>query len=107
MENNLNEEINAQNAHDYEAAYALQKEKEGFKRDMGWFGKYCFPKALAKDTPDFHRDIYKELKNDNTKRNIPVAVILIRSSIKNNFIVRRNPQVQLRALSHFARSPYQ
>ena len=73
MEHKLNEKINAQKAHDYETAYALQKEKEGFKRDMGWFGKYCFPKALAKDTPDFHRDIYKELKNDNTKRTLIAA----------------------------------
>ena len=53
---------------DYEATYALEQEKIGFKRDMGWFGKYCFPKALAKDTPSFHRDIYKQLKNDDTRR---------------------------------------
>ena len=53
---------------DYEAAYALDKEKREFERDMGWFGKYCFPKALAKETPPFHRDIYKQLKNDDTKR---------------------------------------
>ena len=42
---------------DYEAVYALDKEKREFERDMGWFGKYCFPKALAKETPPFHRDI--------------------------------------------------
>ena len=53
---------------DYEAAYALDKEKREFERDMCWFGKYCFPKALAKETPPFHRDIYKQLKNDDTKR---------------------------------------
>ena len=46
---------------DYESVYALDKEKREFERDMGWFGKYCFPKALAKDTPPFHRDIYKHL----------------------------------------------
>ena len=57
-----------QNTNDYEIGYALEKEKAGFKRDMGWFGKYCFPKALAKDTPSFHRDIYKSLKDDETKR---------------------------------------
>jgi predicted phage terminase large subunit-like protein len=53
---------------DYEASYTLDKEKKEFQRDMGWFGKYCFPTALAKDTPSFHRDIYKNLKNDETKR---------------------------------------
>ena len=53
---------------DYEVAYALDKEKREFERDMGWFGKYCFPKALAKDTPPFHRDIYKQLKSEETKR---------------------------------------
>ena len=47
---------------DYEASYTLDKEKKEFQRDMGWFGKYCFPTALAKDTPSFHRDIYKNLK---------------------------------------------
>ena len=25
---------------DYESTYALEKEKAGFKKDMGWFGKY-------------------------------------------------------------------
>ena len=49
---------------DYEVAYTLDKEKKEFQRDIGWFGKYCFPKALAKDTPPFHRDIYKNLKNE-------------------------------------------
>ena len=53
---------------DYETTYALEQEKAGFKRDMGWFGKYCFPKALAKDTPSFHRDIYKYLKDDEARR---------------------------------------
>ena len=53
---------------DYEVAYTLDKEKREFERDIGWFGKYCFPTALAKDTPSFHRDIYKNLKNDETKR---------------------------------------
>ena len=53
---------------DYESVYALDKEKREFERDIGWFGKYCFPTALAKDTPSFHRDIYKNLKDDETKR---------------------------------------
>ena len=45
---------------DYESNYALDNEKKEFERDMGWFGKYCFPKALAMDTPPFHRDKYKQ-----------------------------------------------
>jgi|TARA_R110001583_G_scaffold11382_2_gene51572 predicted phage terminase large subunit-like protein len=53
---------------DYESTYALENERKEFKKDMGWFGKYCFPTALAKDTPEFHRDIYKELKDEETKR---------------------------------------
>ena len=61
-------EKNIEKNNDYETAYALDKEKREFERDMGWFGKYCFPKALAKETPPFHRDIYKQLKNDDTKR---------------------------------------
>ena len=53
---------------DYEAVYALAKEKKEFQRDIGWFGKYCFPKALAKDTPPFHRNIYKYLKDYDMAR---------------------------------------
>ena len=41
------EQKSIQSKNDYETAYALQQEKAGFERDMGWFGKYCFPKALS------------------------------------------------------------
>ena len=70
MENLLAKEQlqSIQKENDYEATYALEKEKSGFRKDMGWFGKYCFPTALAKETPPFHRDIYKSLKDDDIKR---------------------------------------
>lgn len=62
------EQLKNPKSSDYESAYALEREKAEFAKDMGWFGKYCFPKALAKDTPPFHRDIYKQLKSDETRR---------------------------------------
>ena len=62
------ERIKNLKSNDYETTYALEKEKAEFSKDMGWFGKYCFPKALAKDTPPFHRDIYKKLRSDKTRR---------------------------------------
>jgi hypothetical protein len=62
------EQLKSPKSSDYESAYALEREKAEFAKDMGWFGKYCFPKALAKDTPPFHRDIYKQLKSDETRR---------------------------------------
>ncbi len=39
---------------------------------MALFGRHCFPTALRKTTPPFHRDIYHSL-NDNSKRRVLIA----------------------------------
>ncbi len=38
------------------------------RNNMALFGRHCFPTALRKSTPPFHRDVYSALANDNKRR---------------------------------------
>ena len=53
---------------DYEEQYAQKQALKKLYNNMGLFGKHCFPTALAKDTPSFHNEIYKVLRDDKAKR---------------------------------------
>ena len=38
------------------------------KDDISLFGRVCFPTALNKATPPFHKDIYKAIKDEKNGR---------------------------------------
>ena len=49
---------------DGEEKYKLIQQGLELARNMGKFGKVCFPKALTRAVPDFHQEIYKTLLNE-------------------------------------------
>ena len=53
---------------DGESKYKLIQQGLELARNMGKFGKICFPKALTRAVPDFHQEIYKTLLNEEYKR---------------------------------------
>ena len=53
---------------DFEEKYAEKQALKKLYSNIGLFGKYCFPTALFKDTPEFHNEIYRDLKDPNVKR---------------------------------------
>lgn len=57
--------------------------RQRLKNDMGLFGRTCFPTAYKKDTPPFHGDIYKSIKDRNEKR---VLIAAPRGTAKSTII---------------------
>ncbi|OUU66922.1 MAG: hypothetical protein CBC24_02425, partial [Candidatus Pelagibacter sp. TMED64] len=53
---------------DGEEKYKLIQQGLELARNMGKFGKVCFPKALTRAVPDFHQEIYKTLLNEEYRR---------------------------------------
>ena len=53
---------------DFEEKYAEKQALKKLYSNIGRFGKYCFPTALFKDTPEFHNEIYRDLKDPSVKR---------------------------------------
>ena len=53
---------------DGEQKYNLIQQGLELARNMGKFGKVCFPKALTRAVPDFHQEIYKTLLNEEYRR---------------------------------------
>lgn len=51
-----------------EEAYELLALYTRLRRDMGYFGRFCFPSAIKKETPLFHHDVYKALVNRDLRR---------------------------------------
>ena len=49
---------------EYEKTQALKK----LKNNLGLFGRYCFPTALKRTTPPFHKDIYRYISDPDKKR---------------------------------------
>lgn len=48
---------------DYEEKYERLQVLKKFRENIGLFGKLCFSSALKKQTPDFHHEIYRNLRN--------------------------------------------
>tara|TARA_Y100000593_G_scaffold43815_1_gene83669 strand:+ start:807 stop:2300 length:1494 start_codon:yes stop_codon:yes gene_type:complete len=65
---------------DYEESYAQKQALKKLYVNMGLFGKYCFPTALNKDTPEFHNEIYRALMNPEVNR---VAIAAPRGTAKS------------------------
>ena len=55
-------------AKDYEERYAQLAALKKLRNNMALFGKHCFPTALRKSTPPFHREVYSYLSDDEKKR---------------------------------------
>lgn len=53
---------------DYEDLYAKKSILKKLKGSMALFGRHCFPTALRKTTPPFHRDIYAALNRESERR---------------------------------------
>ena len=53
---------------DYEERYAQLEALKKLRTNMALFGKHCFPTALRKSTPPFHREVYANLADDEKKR---------------------------------------
>jgi len=53
---------------DYEKKYQKKQVLKKFRENIGLFGKFCFPTALAKDIPPFHNEIYHHLRDETMKR---------------------------------------
>ena len=53
---------------DFEALYEKKQALKKLYNNIALFGRTCFPTALRKATPPFHHEIYRNLKNRNTKR---------------------------------------
>ena len=75
---------------DYEEEYSQKKVYEKLYRNMALFGRTCFPTALNKEIPPFHKEVYQTLANPsesgycspswNCKINNNVAYISIMES---------------------------
>jgi predicted phage terminase large subunit-like protein len=65
---------------DYEDKYEKQQALKKLYNSIGLFGKYCFPTALKKETPYFHNDIYRALRDDEIQR---VAIAAPRGTAKS------------------------
>jgi|TARA_Y100000310_G_scaffold296277_1_gene328405 predicted phage terminase large subunit-like protein len=55
----------SKNKVDYEDRWEVLNK---LKNNMGLFGRYCFPKALRREIPPFHHNIYASLKNKSKNR---------------------------------------
>jgi|TARA_R110002012_G_scaffold179021_3_gene344473 predicted phage terminase large subunit-like protein len=53
---------------DYEQKYAQLEVLRKLRGSMALFGKHCFPTALRKSTPPFHKEVYSYLSDDEKKR---------------------------------------
>ena len=53
---------------DFEEKYAQLEVLKKLRNNMALFGKHCFPTALRKSTPPFHREVYAYLSDDEKKR---------------------------------------
>jgi|TARA_Y100000031_G_scaffold105920_1_gene116659 predicted phage terminase large subunit-like protein len=53
---------------DYEEKYERLQVLKKFRENIGLFGKLCFSSALKKQTPDFHHEIYRNLRNKKKGR---------------------------------------
>tara|TARA_R100000734_G_scaffold19128_1_gene18331 strand:- start:3377 stop:4876 length:1500 start_codon:yes stop_codon:yes gene_type:complete len=53
---------------DYEERYQQLEALKKLRNNMALFGKHCFPTALRKSTPPFHREVYAHLSDDEKRR---------------------------------------
>ena len=53
---------------DYEEQYSQMQALKKLRNKMALFGRHCFPTALRKSTPPFHKDVYSSLADDNKRR---------------------------------------
>ena len=53
---------------DYEEKYAQLEALKKLRNNMALFGKHCFPTALRKSTPPFHKEVYANLADDEKRR---------------------------------------
>jgi len=53
---------------DYEEQYSQMQALKKLRNNMALFGRHCFPTALRKSTPPFHKDVYANLANDDKRR---------------------------------------
>ena len=53
---------------DYEEQYSQMQALKKLRNNMALFGRHCFPTALRKSTPPFHKDVYSYLANDDKRR---------------------------------------
>ena len=65
---------------DYEEEYSQKKVYEKLYRNMALFGRTCFPTALNKEIPPFHKEVYQTLANPSEKR---VAIAAPRGTAKS------------------------
>ena len=57
---------------DYEEQYEQLQALKKLRNNMALFGRHCFPTALRKNTPPFHKDVYSYLA-DERKRRVLIA----------------------------------
>jgi len=65
---------------DYEEEYSRKKVFEKLYRNMALFGRTCFPTALNKEIPPFHREVYQALGSPAERR---VAIAAPRGTAKS------------------------
>ncbi len=65
---------------DYEEEYALKRLYKKLRDNMALFGRICFPTALNKDIPPFHKEVYSNLANNKKSR---VAIAAPRGTAKS------------------------
>tara|TARA_R100000750_G_C2346129_1_gene96396 strand:+ start:50 stop:1567 length:1518 start_codon:yes stop_codon:yes gene_type:complete len=53
---------------DYEEYYEKLQILKKFRKNMGLFGKFCFPTALKRDIPPFHSEVYETIINPKNRR---------------------------------------
>ena len=53
---------------DFEEQYEQLQALKKLRNNMALFGKHCFPTALKKSTPPFHKNVYSALADDNKRR---------------------------------------
>ena len=53
---------------DFEEQYEKTQALKKLKNNLGLFGRYCFPTALKRTTPPFHKDIYRYISDPEKKR---------------------------------------
>ena len=68
---------------DFEAQYEQMQALKKLRKNMALFGRHCFPTALRKSTPPFHRDVYSHLADDNKRR---VLIAAPRGTAKSTVI---------------------
>ena len=53
---------------DFEEQYEKTQALKKLKNNLGLFGRFCFPTALKRTTPPFHKDIYRYISDPEKKR---------------------------------------